>query len=177
MLRPLAILLSLAVVPHPALSAPRGGGGAALGALGAALVVHAVDTNTNNGYLSDVPPDSGYDATTDCDYKAGSAPTDAFATNPVWIANMTSCLDIMVGPYPVGTTCAPATGGVTFGFWKGHDDYDDAADCYSRCAPCLSKAINAGQAITTKCQYEYKTHRAVVGYKTHTCTMGYDKNT
>lgn len=72
-----------------------------------------------------------------------------------------------------GVPNGPVLGGTTFGFYKGTNDYDPGgADCYQQCGGCLSGAVNASQAVTTKCQYEYRTHRDV-GYKTHTCTMGY----
>ena len=71
----------------------------------------------------------------------------------------------------------PTVGGTTFGFYKGENDYSDGGDCWKRCAGCLSTAIQAGQGVTTKCQYEYRTKGAVLGFKTHTCTMGYDAGT
>ena len=87
---------------------------------------------------------------------------------------MTGCLNALNAENWDGTECAPPVGGTTFGFWKGENDYDDGVDCWKRCAGCLSTAINASQAVTTKCQYEYRTKGDFVGYKTHTCTMGYD---
>ena len=140
------------------------------------IAAGGVFPNSGNGYstYSAPVPDSGDHVSYSCDYHGANA-TDAFAQDPAWITSMTGCLDVMNAGNWSGTECAPPTGGVTFGFWKGEDDYSDPVDCFNRCAGCLGSAINASQAITTKCQYEYRTSRSVTGYKTHTCTMGYDK--
>ncbi|CAF9920656.1 MAG: hypothetical protein ALECFALPRED_001595 [Alectoria fallacina] len=185
-----ALLLSLATLLPLTLSAPsprKGGGGIsgggissgsdssaglALASLGGVIVA-----NAQNGYSldSDAIPNAGYDASSTCTY-AGANATNEAAAAPAWISSMTGCLDALNAEDWNGNECAPPVGGMTFGFWKGENDYSDGVDCYNRCAGCLGTAINASQAVTTKCQYEYKTHE-LVGYKTHTCTMGYDAGT
>ena len=186
---PFPILLSLATLLSPALGVPsprRGGGfgggggggggggnnGLALAALGGVIVA-----NSQNGYSTygADPPDAGYDAKTSCDYN-GAGATDAFATDPAWISSMTTCLQFLNGANWAGMECNPPTGDATFGFWIGEDDYSDQADCYQRCSGCIGTAINASQAVTTTCTYEYRTKRALIGYKTHTCKVGYDKH-
>ncbi|KAL9070049.1 MAG: hypothetical protein Q9161_005105 [Pseudevernia consocians] len=187
MLPSLAILLPFAAFLPLGLTvpSPRGGGGFHVsggggGGTGLALagLTGVIVANAQNGYSIDGsdPPDSGYGASSTCTYNGGNA-TDSAATDPAWISSMTGCLNALNGTNWNGNECAPPVGGVTFGFWKGENDYDDPVDCYQRCVGCLSTAINASQAVTTKCQYEYSTHRAVVGYKTHTCTMGFDAGT
>ncbi len=181
MLPSLAILLSLVTLLPTALSAPSprgshhgGGGGGGGGGLALAYAGGTIAATAQNGYSSDGddPPDSGYGASSTCTYKGGNA-TAAYAASSAWISSMTGCLNVLNADNWSGTSCAPPTGGVTFGFYKGENDYADPVDCFERCAGCLSSAINAGQAVTTKCQYEYKTKRSVTGYKTHTCAVGY----
>ena len=140
------------------------------------IAAGGVFPNSGNGYstYSAPVPDDGDHVSYSCDYHGANA-TDAFVQDPAWITSMTGCLNVMNASNWSGTKCAPPTGGVTFGFWKGEDDYSDPVDCFNRCAGCLGSAINASQAVTTKCQYEYRTSRSLVGYKTHTCSMGYDK--
>lgn len=192
MLPSLAMLLSLAALLPHALTAPSprrgggggggggfgGGGGGGGGGTGLALagLAGVIVANAQNGYSIDgsSPPDAGYDPSSTCTYNGGSA-TDNYATNTAWINSMTGCLNALNASNWSGNSCSPPVGGQTFGFYKGEDDYSDPVDCYQRCAGCLSAAINASQATTIKCQYEYKTQRSLVGYKTHTCTMGYDK--
>ena len=176
-LLPLAIILPLGLtVPSPRRSGGGGGGSSSSGSnLALAGLAGVVIANSDNGYSinGQPPPDSGYDGSGSCSYSGGSA-TNADATDPSWISAMTGCLNLLGANDWSGNECAPSVGGTTFGFWKGEDDYSDPVDCYQRCVGCLSSAVNASQAVTTKCQYEYRTHRSVAGYKTHTCTMGYD---
>ena len=182
-----AILLPLAAFLPLILTAPsprRGGGlggfggsGGGGGSDGLALagLAGVIVANAQNGYSldGDAAPDAGYDASSTCTYAGGNA-TSATASDPAWMSSMTGCLNALSVENWNGNACTPPVGGETFGFWKGENDYSDGVDCYKRCVGCLSTAINAGQAVTTKCQYEYRTHRDLVGYKTHTCTMGYD---
>ena len=131
-----------------------------------------IAATSQNGYSidGDAPPDAGSDPSSTCTYNGGSA-TSLTAT---WIDSMTGCLNTLNADNWNGAECTPPVGGTKFGFWKGENDYADGVDCWKRCAGCLSSAINASQAISTKCQYEYRTTREIIGYKTHTCTMGYD---
>lgn len=184
------IVLSPASLLPLTFSAPsprRGGGG--FGSLGGsshgsseglalAGLAGVIVANSGNGYSldGDPAPNAGYDGSTTCTYSGGNV-TNTLATSPTWISNMTGCLNALAADDWSGTECAPAVGGAKFGFYKGENDYDDAVDCYQRCEGCLSAAINASQAVTTRCQYEYRTLRDIAGYKTHTCTMGYDAQT
>lgn len=190
MLAFLAIILPLATVltlTHSAPSPRRGGGGGGGGGgfsssssssssdgLALAGLAGVIVANAQNGYSTDgdAIPDSGYDASSTCTYDGGNA-TNAAAASPAWTNSMTGCLNALNATNWSGTECVPPVGGVTFGFYKGENDYTDPVDCWNRCAGCLGSAINASWAETTKCQYEYKTHE-LIGYKTHTCTMGFD---
>lgn len=181
MLPSFTIFFSLATLLSPALCvpSPKGGRGGSSGSsgsgLGLGLLAGTLIADPNHPYRYNAPaPDTGFGESFSCDYN-GAAATDVFATDPAWISSMSGCLNVMDANNWDGALCQPPTGGVEFGFWKGEDDYSDPVDCFQRCQGCLSAAINASQAITTKCQYEYKTHR-LLGYKTHTCTMGYDKH-
>lgn len=159
--------------PNPAPNPePRGGGLAILGLAAIAI--------SNSNRLESVP-NGGYDAGTTCTYDSNH-PLDVpfYAADPAWAPSMTACLQTMNNDQWNGDECLPNNGNgtvlgdVTYGFWKGEDDFSGGVNCYNACSDCIGKAINAGQTDTTKCQYEYKTHR-FIGYKTHTCTMGYDK--
>lgn len=135
---------------------------------------------SNSGNLASVP-NNGYDAETLCSYDATEpAAVPYYAADPSWAPSMTACLQQMNNDGWNGYECLPNNGNgtilgdVTFGFWKGEDDFEGGLNCYNACSDCVGKAINAGQAVDTKCKYEYKTHRFGPLYKTHTCTMGYD---
>ncbi len=183
MLPSFAILLPLAAILPLTLTAPSpkggrgGGGGGGSGGTGLALagLAGVIVANAQNGYSIDGngPPNSGYDASSTCTYTGGNATSDD-AADPAWISSMTGCLNALGAANFNGNACTPPVGGQTFGFWKGNNDYGDGAECYQRCVGCLSTAINASQAVTTKCQYEYRTKELLGIYKTHTCTMGYD---
>ena len=155
-----------------------GGGGSSYSSSGNGLTYVAAGVllaDSQNGYTTDntYPPDAGYDPTTTCDYKGSNMTTLAAANAPAWQTAMNTCLNALSANNWDGTECTPPVGGA-FGFYKGENDYSDPVDCFSRCSGCLGSSINASQAVTTKCQYEYRTHRLVEGYKTHTCTMGYE---
>ncbi|KAM0797344.1 hypothetical protein BDR22DRAFT_824436 [Usnea florida] len=158
------------------------GGGGSVGSVGSsgsgygyALAGGVVYGDSQNGYSTDTsdPPDAGYDGTTTCDFKGSNTTTLASSDAPGWQTAMNTCLNLLSANNWDGTTCTPPVGG-QFGFYKGENDYSDPVDCFSRCSGCLGSSINASQAVTTKCQYEYRTQRALAGYKTHTCTMGYE---
>ncbi|CAD6572893.1 MAG: hypothetical protein ASARMPRED_005762 [Alectoria sarmentosa] len=102
--------------------------GLALAALGGVIVA-----NAQNGYSldSDAIPDAGYDASSTCTY-AGANATNEAAAAPAWISSMTGCLDALNAENWNGNECAPPVGGMTFGFWKGENDYSDGVDCYNR---------------------------------------------
>ena len=185
-----AALLPLALsVPSPRRGGGGGGGGGGIGrggggggssgssgdGLGYALAGGFIYADSQNGYSIDSsdPPDAGYDAKTTCDYKGSNTTTLAAAEAPAWQTAMNTCLNLLSANNWNGQTCTPPVGG-QFGFYKGEDDYSDPVDCFSRCSGCLGSSINASQAVTTKCQYEYRTNRELAGYKTHTCTMGYE---
>jgi len=172
LLPPVAFLSLGLAAPNPAPNPePRGG----LAILGLAAISIA-----NSGNLQSVP-DNGYGAGTTCTYDSNH-PADVpfYAADPAWAPSMTACLGTMNNDQWNGGECLPnngngtVLGGVTYSFWKGEDDFSGGVNCYNACSDCIGKAINAGQAETTRCKYEYKTHR-FIGYKTHTCTMGYDK--
>ena len=187
MLPSLVTLLRLAAIIPLALAAPsprggRGGGGggghsggSSGGGSGSGIALAylggTIAATSQNGYSidGDAAPDAGYDASSTCTYNGGNV-----TTSPAWVSTMTGCLNALNGSSWSGTECVPTAGGTTFGFYKGENDYSDGGDCWKRCAGCLSSAIDAGQNVTTKCQYEYRTKGDFVGYKTHTCTMGYD---
>jgi hypothetical protein len=172
-LLPSVAFLSLGLAaPNPAPNPEPRGSLAILGLAAIAVV--------NSGNLQSVP-DNGYDAGTTCTYDSNH-PADVpfYAADPAWAPSMTACLGTMNNDQWNGDECLPnngngtVLGGVTYGFWKGENDFSGGVNCYNACSDCIGKAINAGQAETTRCKYEYKTHR-LIGYKTHTCTMGYDK--
>ncbi|CAF9911821.1 hypothetical protein IMSHALPRED_010586 [Imshaugia aleurites] len=161
---PSTIFLSIAALLPLTLSAPAPkGAGLALASSAGAVVANDLDSEVPNG---------GYDPSSSCTYTGGNS-TNAASNNPAWMTAMTACLNELNATNWDGTSCTPPTGGITFGFYKGENDYSDPVDCFGRCSSCLSSAINAGEAVTTKCQYEYRTHE-LLSYKTHTCTMGYD---
>lgn len=171
-----SVVLLAAVLPLAlSVPSPRRGGGGGGGGLALAVAAGVIAADSQNGYSTDRsnPPDSGYDASTTCTYTGGTTTTIAAAAGAAWMGSMNGCLSALAANNWSGNECAPPTGG-QFGFYKGENDYPDAVDCFSRCQGCLGSAINATQAVTTKCQYEYKTPELLGSYKTHTCTMGYD---
>lgn len=199
----LAILLPLAALLPFTLGVPdprgrggggggggRGGGGGGVGSGGSGSVSSGdyalaalggvIVANANNHYSTDgdPPPNSGYSPGYSCDFD-GTNKTNSSAADVAWMGAMTQCLNLMSTDSWAGNECVPQPGGGKYLFWKGEDDYDSGSECYQRCFGCLSSAINASRADTTKCQYEYRTARSIgliKGYKTHTCTMGYDAN-
>lgn len=171
-LLPTAAVLSPVVLSAPA---PEPGVGTSLAIAGLAAYTIA---NSNSGSTSG--PDGSYDYTTTSTYDfTKPAQVPDYAADPAWKSSMIGCLGQLNVDIFNGAECLPnkgdgvVLGDIKFGFWKGHDDFDDAVDCYNHCQQSLSDAINAGQVVKTACQYEYKTPRAGVFYKTHTCTMGY----
>lgn len=176
----LIILLGIATSLPLALTAPSpkgvrissgGGGGGGGGGVALAYLGGTIAATAQNGYSidGDSPPDpAGYDPSSTCTYTGGNV-----TVTPTWVSAMTGCLNTLNADNWDGAECVPTAGGTTFGFYKGENDYDSGTDCWKRCAGCLSSAINAGQNVTTKCQYEYRV-KEELHYKTHTCTMGYD---
>ena len=174
----LAVFLPLALsVPSP--HGGSGGGHDRRGILAdiaraAATVAAAVAANARNDAFNWPAPDGGDHASGSCTFSSDNIPpsTIAAADQIAWQAEMGTCLNGLNATNWHGTACYPP-GGPTMGFTKGTNDYSDGVDCFNRCQGCLSSAIVANQSVVTKCQYEYRTNRALVGFKTHTCTMGY----
>ena len=166
MLLSFTTLLPLAALLPRALSAPSPGHGLAV--LAGVVVADAAAGTFDNAAADTTPDTAGYDPSSSCTY---NGPTYSVSKPSAWQTSMTGCLNQLNATNWDGAECSPV-GGVTFGFYKGTNDYSDPVDCFNRCSACLSSAISANSTLTTKCQYEYRTPRPP-GYKTHTCTMGY----
>ena len=97
-------------------------------------------------------------------------------TQAAWRERMLSCLDNLNADNYDGNECRPAAGQPTFGFYKGKKHYEDfgPVDCFQRCEECLAAGINATQAVTTKCDYQWWTGALRLGNPVHTCTMGFE---